>query len=97
MFENTYNNNYCSQKLSIIQTCPGNIRFGPVKTDYLFRPSNISKPRVSAETKRTRNAIGSRVHRISAQDDFAGPVSTPKCVFCGEALVKLQNTKVLLD
>jgi len=38
----------------------------------------LHKPRLPIETKKTCNASWSRVHQISARDDFAGPVSCHK-------------------
>ena len=70
---NTYNNNCCCQKLSIIQTWPGTTRFGSVKTYGFVRSANLRAPRIPVETKKTRNAICSLVHRISARDQLSGP------------------------
>ena len=50
------------------QTCSGTTRFGPIKTDGFVRSPDLRKPRLAIETKKTRNAIRSRVHRISARD-----------------------------
>ena len=47
------------------------------------RPQNLGKPRVPIETKKMRIAIWSRVHQISARDDFSGPGREP--------IVKLQQ------
>jgi len=94
--ETTFSINYCFDKLSIIQTCPGTTRFGAIKTVRFIQSPNLRKPGVPIETKKTRNAIRTRVHRISARDNFSRPVSLQN-VFFVRAIVKLQNTKVLLN
>jgi len=77
--ETTFSNSYCFEKLSIIQTCPGTTRFGLIKTGRFVQSPNLRKPGIPIETKKTRNAIRNRVHRISARDHFSGPVSRQKC------------------
>ena len=61
----------------IIQTCPGTPRFGSVKTDEFVRPPNLCKPRIPVETKGPLSAIWSRVHRISARDNFLDHFAEP--------------------
>jgi len=68
-----------------------------LKTNEFTRPPN---PGVPVETKKTRNASRSRVHRISAGYAFSKPhrnSAVPQLCFCGEPLVRLQNTEVLLS
>ena len=55
-----YSNNCCSQKLSIIQTCPGATRLGSIKICGFDRSPNLRIPRIPIEMKRTRSAIWSR-------------------------------------
>jgi len=71
--ENTCSNNCYSQQFFIVQTCPGTIRFGPVKTDVFVRPQTFRKTRCLLEATKARNAIWSWVHRISNRDHFSRP------------------------
>jgi len=43
------------------------------------------------------NAVWCRLNQISARADFCWTCFLPKTCFCSEPLVKLQNTKVLLN
>ncbi len=47
-----------------LKSCPGTTRFGPVKTVRFVQSQNLCKPGIPIETKKTWNAIRSRVHRI---------------------------------
>lgn len=58
------------QKVTIIQTCLGTIRFGPVRADKFARSSNLRTPRFPLEAKKMRNTICNRVHKISAEAHF---------------------------
>ena len=50
---------------------PGHKTIIPVGNEKTQR--NLHKPRIPVETKKTRNAIWSRVHQISARDHFLEP------------------------
>lgn len=89
--ETTCSNNYYSQKFSTIQTCPGAARFGSVKIDEFVRPPNLRKPRHRVKTKKTHNAIWSRVRRISAWHGFSGLFWCAKRLHC-KPLVKRQHS-----
>jgi len=98
MSENTCSNSGCSHKLSTTQTCPGTIRVGPVnkKNGEFVRPPNIRKPRVPVETKQTCNVLGA-VYTEYQPEMISMDLLRAQNMFCGEPLVKLQTTKVLLN
>jgi len=74
---------------------PGTTCFGSMKAGRFVQPPTLRKPGIPVETKKTRNAIWSRVHRISARDHFSGPVSWQKRFFVHQ-IIKLQNPKCCL-
>ena len=63
-----------------IQTCPGAIISGCLETNQFARPPKLRKPSVPNETQKTRNVIWSRVHQVSARDDFSQPDAWQKHV-----------------
>ena len=64
--------------MSVIQAGRGTTRSGPMKINRFVHSPSFRKPGTPIETKKTRNAIWSRVHRTSARDHFSGPVSWQK-------------------
>jgi len=60
------------------------MRLGAVKTNDFVRSTNLRKPRNLPDTKKekTLNAIWSRVHRITARDNFAEPLGEDHVLGC---------------
>lgn len=79
------------QKLLQPPTLSGSIRFGVITTDEIPRPPNLCKPKIPVETKKARNVICSRVHRISGRDHFSWPVWWAKRFRC-KPLTMLQHS-----
>jgi len=74
----------------------GRFVFDPEKNEEFARPPNLRKPRVPIEKKNCRAIFGARYTEIRPRSCFWTFFIRRTC-FGGEPLVKLQNTKVLLN